>query len=118
MSTNKSIANFEAFYWNISFSRNILLMKNAYLARPLALSRDFGSKTQNRCMYCIHITILIKKLQYTFFTGDVKKKWKSSLRQQQIIFENNSNHYNLETAFPDEFTDHYMFEVRRIREIL
>ena len=57
-------------------------------------------------------------MQYTFFTGDVKKKWKSSLRQQQIIFENNSNHYNLETAFPDEFTDHYMFEVRRIREIL
>ena len=58
-----------------------------------------------------------QKLQF-FSTGDVKKKWKSSLRQQQIIFENNSNHYNLETAFPDEFTDHYMFEVRRIREIL
>ena len=48
----------------------------------------------------------------TFFTGDVKKKWKSSLRQQQICNTlHNSNHYNLETAFPDEFTDHYMYEV-------
>ena len=74
LSTNKSIANFEAFYWNISFSRNILLMKNAYLARPLALSRDFGSKTQNRCMQCIHITDLIQKIAIYLFLQEMSRK--------------------------------------------
>ena len=54
---------------------------------------------------------LNNNLKFYLLVGDIKKKWKSSLRQQQICNTlHNSNHYNnMDNTYPDEFTDDFHY---------